>query len=729
MCSIICLACAFVAVAAAHTKEVVLHSFAGPPPYGANPLGVVRDPAGNLYGVASSGGAFNQGAVFKMDASGNISVLHSFAGGTADGADPGVPPTLDSSGNLYGTTAEGGTYNGGIVYKLDPSGNEIVLYSGFPLNSYPNGVTLDSSGNLYGTTYEAGFGVGMVYKLDSSGNFTLLYSFPSPADTSGAYPRSSVTIGPAGNLYGTTAGGGKFEQGTVYKLDPSGNEAVLYSFSGQGDGGDPNGNLIIDSAGRLYGTTVAGGASACGTVYKWEGSGLETVLYSFAGNTDGCHPYAGVVRDSRGNLYGTTPAGGASNAGTVFKLNASGSETVLYSFSTNPQGVYHPSGLVLDPAGNLYGTTSGGGVVDLGLVFQITPLGQESNLHSFTGPADGSDPAFALTIDPGGNLYGTTRSGGRANLGVVFKLAPSGAETILHTFTGGTDGADPASGVVFDSAGNLYGTTGNGGGSQRGTVYKIDPSGNETVLHAFSGDEGSPSGGVAFDSIGNLYGGTFFGGPFGTGSVYKIDPSGNFTALYSFQGGFYDGYGPSGSVAVDSADNVYGTTEFDGPDEEGMVYKVDPSGNQTVVYTFTGRGNGGMPVSGVILDSAGNLYGTTPYGGETLAGTVYNTPTSGSGGGVYNFTGKAGGTAPLGVVALDPAGNVYGTTSQGGTHQKGLVYKLTPSGTLQVLYDFTGEADGGDPQAGVILGSNGSLYGITTEGGKSGGGVVFALRP
>jgi uncharacterized repeat protein (TIGR03803 family) len=255
--------------------------------------------------------------------------------------------------------------------------------------------------------------------------------------------------------------------------------SVLYSFSGQPDGANPGAALVGDSAGNLYGTTDFGGAYHLGTVFKLDASGNERVLYSFKGTPDGQEPYAGLVRDPAGNLYGTTPFGGAYGWGAVFKLDAAGNETVLHSFKG--QGGFYPSGaLVRDPAGNLYGTTVLGGALQHGTVFELDAAGSETVLHSFKGQ-EGVHPSGALVRDPAGNLYGTTLEGGDRSCnnplgcGVVFKLDAAGNETVLHSFKGTPDGAQPEAGLVRDPAGNLYGITWNGGLYDQGTVFKITP--------------------------------------------------------------------------------------------------------------------------------------------------------------------------------------------------------------------------------------------------------------
>ncbi len=350
----------------------------------------------------------------------------------------------------------------------------------------PTGVMLDPMGNLYGTTGSGGvapcpgyFGCGTVFKLTQSGLETVLYNFSGEAD--GGYPQGGVVQDDSGNLYGTALTGGDTNCsspsgcGVVFKLDPVGMETVLHSFEGQpGDGANPGGMLTRDEAGNLYGTTFSGGPSNLGTVFELDASGTETVLYSFGSSPDGAHPESALLRSSSGDFYGTTELGGLYGYGTVFKLDAVGQETVLYSFGPMPDGNF-PRGetLVLDGSGDLYGTTEDGGAFGYGTVFRLTPTGDEIVLYSFRGERDGAFPFGGVARDKAGNLYGTTSAAGASHYyGTVFRLDPAGNLAVLHSFTGGEDGGNPYSPLVQDPAGNLYGTTNSG---VWGKVFELTP--------------------------------------------------------------------------------------------------------------------------------------------------------------------------------------------------------------------------------------------------------------
>jgi len=364
---------------------------------------------------------------------------------------------------------------------------------------------------------------------------------------------------------------------------------VLYSFQGKADGGEPSAGLILDASGNLYGTTYYGANARNGVVFMMNGAGLETVLYRFTGKADGGHPFAGVIQDSAGNLFGTATTGGnltcsaPQGCGTVFKLDATG-EHVLHTFN-GTDGQHPNGGVVEDSAGNLYGTTrlggsTGCGGVGCGVVFKLDPLGNYTVLHSFMGGNDGVNPYVGLTMDAAGNLYGTTSAAGKFVSGTVFKIDTAGHYTIINQLKGQT-GSHPFGQLILDSAGNLYGTAFAGGTYKNGAIFKVDTSNQLHLLYSFLGgtDGASPIGGLAFDSAGNLYGTTSGGGitgcgGFGCGTVFKLDTTLTKTILHTFIGGTTDGANPYDGVTLDVSGNLYGTTPTGGQYGNGLVYEI-----------------------------------------------------------------------------------------------------------------------------------------------------------
>jgi uncharacterized repeat protein (TIGR03803 family) len=356
---------------------------------------------------------------------------------------------------------------------------------------------------------------------------------------------------------------------------------VLYNFGGSSDGGDPYASLIRDAAGNLYSTFgYGGGTSFSGGVFKVAPDGTETVLYSFTGGADGAFPEAALIRDNVGNLYGTTTQGGSDNIGVVFKVDPSGTETVLHSFTGGADGVIPVGGLLRDAAGNLYGTTSQGGTSNDGILFKISPSGKETILHTFTGSTkDGKYPSYtSLLTDAQGNLYGVTEEGGSADGGILYKLSKTGKLTILHSFTGGTtDGCNVLGTPFRDAAGNFYGTTSSCGTDNLGTVWKVNKYGKEKVLHSFAGgtsDGEYPLAGVIMDAEGNLWGNTETGGATKFGTVYKISKSGHYTLVHSFDG--TDGKYPYGSFAQNAKGTIFGSALNGGTIGYGTVWKIIP---------------------------------------------------------------------------------------------------------------------------------------------------------
>jgi uncharacterized repeat protein (TIGR03803 family) len=405
-------------------------------------------------------------------------------------------------------------------------------------------------------------------------------------------------------------------------------ETILHNFNGM-RGASPGVSLVADSAGNLYGTTIAGGASGtacngngCGTVFelspvagKWE----FKVLHNFGSGTDGQLPNASLILDSSGNLYGDTYQGGTSGFGTVFTLipqpNGTWREKVLYNFTGGSDGGYPQAALMLDSSGNIYGTGSGGGlqsancpfIKGCGVVFELIPTSQsrwrEKVLYHFGGPPDGWFLLGGVVLDGAGNLFGTSAFGGEFNSGMVFELSPGASgwtESIVHSFNvDGTDGAIPAVGLLSDGIGSFYGTTLNGGTSVSGcggfgcgTAFELrkGAGGNwtETILHSFTGaaDGGEPGAQLVFDSAGNLYSTAIVGGNsstgcggLGCGTVFELKPSTNgswqLTTLHNFGNG-NDGTVPYGSVIFGINGDLYGTTNQGGSDSLGTAFELTP---------------------------------------------------------------------------------------------------------------------------------------------------------
>ena len=366
---------------------------------------------------------------------------------------------------------------------------------------------------------------------------------------------------------------------------------VIYNFTAQGtDGATPYSGPILDEQGNLYGTTYLGGSLGSGTVYRLSpnGSGwTHTTLYNLKGQTDGAGPaFGSLVKASGRFLFGTTEGGGY--FGTAFAVCACPQrEYVIHSFGKGKDGAQPIGGLVLDRSGNLYGTTSEFGAYGFGNVFELTPSGNtvtETILYSFVGGNDPINPAAGVTLDARGDLYGTASLGGAFGYGAVYKLSRSGStwkETVLYNFQNGDDGANPVGGVILDKAGNIYGTTFDGGVNGGGTVWEMSPSASGwtfNTIYSFVGLYGGPYNKLTFDANGTLYGFTNADGANGLGSIFKLTPGSSgwtYTDLHDFAGGT-DGLLPYGSVAVDANGNIFGTASVGGTNNQGLVFEITP---------------------------------------------------------------------------------------------------------------------------------------------------------
>lgn len=381
---------------------------------------------------------------------------------------------------------------------------------------------------------------------------------------------------------------------------------------------------------------------------------------------------------------------------------AASSTTVIYSFTGGADGEYLDTDLVMDAAGNIYGTTVQGGTFSSGTVFELSPSGSiwtHSVLYSFTGGADGSEPYKGVTLDAHGNLYGTTVAGGGGSCdggcGVVYKLTNSGGtwtQSVIHSFTGGNDGSGPGNGVTFDRRGNLYGMTPTGGAYGLGTVYQLQPQ---------------------------------------TGGAWT------FRLLHAFTGGADGSSASAGRLILDRAGNLYGVTTVGGANNDGVVFELTRTQTGWTLlplYAFKDQPDGALPYGSLIFDKAGNLYGTTYYAGANDVGTVYKlTPVNGAWTEtvLYSFKGGTDGSSPISGLVPDKAGNLYGTTSDGGTGCAcGVIFKLAHDTWIETVpYRFAGAPSAGFAYNGLVSGSNGKFYGATVHGGLANDGTIYEFTP
>jgi uncharacterized repeat protein (TIGR03803 family) len=702
---------------------------------GRNPAGaLVAGSDGSFYGTTAGGGTNGgHGTVFKISANGVITSLYSFTGGV-DGNLPSGALVMGSDGNFYGTTFNGGTNGEGTIFKISPTGSFLSLYSfsvgtdgGNNVGGNPNAALVQGSdGNFYGTTSGGGTnGDGTVFMLGSNGAFRSLYSFTNGID--GASPEASLVQGSDGDFYGTTHSGGK---GTIFKISAGGTFTLLHSFTNGVDGANPQGALVQGSDGSFYGTTYSGGSKGEGTIFKISAGGTFTLLHSFTNGVGGAYPQAGLVQTSDGDFYGTTSSGGAANGyGIVFKISASGAFTALYSFQGGAEGQQPEAALVQGTGDIFYGMTVNGGTDGDGTIFKISSAGTFTPLYSFTGGADDGEPS-GLVQGSDGDFYGTTQFGE----GTVFKISANGTLTPLHSFVAGDDGEDPEAGLVKGSDGDFYGTTYSAGSNGVGIVFKISAGGAFTPLYSFTGDDGgkNPEAGLVQGSDGSFYGTTQYGGTNGDGTVFVVSSSGAFTSLYSFTG--TGGREPEAGLVQGSDGDFYGITYFGGSNSYGTVFKISAGGTFALLHSFNNGADGAYPAAALVQGSDGNFYGTTTAGGTNGGyGTVFKISTAGMLTPLHSFAGGSDGSVPQANLVQGSDGNFYGTTEAGGMTTEtspqgfGTVFKITASGALTQLYSFTGGNNGEEPETALVQSSDGSFYGTTYSGGEGKEGIVFSL--
>ena len=561
---------------------------------------------------------------------------------------------------------------------------------------------------------------------------TLVHSFGSIAD--GTQPYTQMVQMPDGAIYGTTVHGGVLNQGTIFKITPGGQFQTVYSFgqySGDGDG--PFGSLLLGPDGNIYGVTGIGGTHGAGTVFKYTPSGVESVVYNFGSvPNDGRNPFGGLTYNpADGNLYGTTFMGGLTGSGTVYKVSLAGSEKVIKSLSTSLGGPL--ATLCLNPAdGLLYGTANFFNNTLTGAVFKISTSGVLTFVKGLTGDT-GYFPSYSgLVLAADGNMYGTTTSGAQNTGGSIFKVSSTGVFSKVYDFEG-TVGFYPESTMIQGTDGAFYGTCKNGPGGY-GSVYKFVPGANPAAkaIYVFTGTgDGAAPGALMQASNGLLYGAARAGGEQGLGSIFNLTTSGSLFTIQDLNTSFHDGTFPDGRLLLGKDGNWYGTTSRGGRYNNGTIYQITSAGDYNILYSFKENELvGSNPVGGLIQTPDGTFYGAAGFGGSVNSyGSVYKFTLSGNAQTVtpvrvYAFDNIHGSDPGAGLI-LGSDGNIYGTTLGGGSNNFGTIFKLTTAGVITTLRSFV-VSNGRTPMAALVQGPDGGLYGTTSTGGL-GYGVVYKI--
>ncbi len=832
---------------------------------GFNPVaGLAQGLDGNLYGTTYNGGGSGWGTIFNTTTNGNLTPLVSLTIGL--GAEPDQTMILGADGNFYGTTTYGGGSGDGTIFRVTTNGALAVLtsfkyFDGFNANQLTQG----ADGGLYGTTFDGGSnGDGEIFNLTTNGAFSSLFAF---SYTNGGFlPSAGLAQDAEGNFYGTTYEGGPFGCGTVFAMTPAGAVTTLYSFTGGNDGGHPAASLIQAGDGNFYGTTAYGGPYDDGTVFRMAPGGAPVTLATFDGY-NGANPQAPLVQGTDGNFYGTTLNGGAGGFGVIFRVNinspavqitgqpagqsaflgagavfsvaavgnpplfyqwrknetsltngdnisgattrvltvsnVSVSDVAIYSVTVsnaagsaaNSKGAFlelleSPPQIITPPASQT--ATVGGTAVfnvaaagDLPLSYQwqsnqvnltnganvsgattsaltLSGLTQRSSatysvtvsnafstvsaeatlavypasapgtlvasLYWFTGGADGGVPN-GLTLGANGVLYGTTQSGGAYNDGTVFSIATNGAFQTLVAFNS-TNGSNPQAALTLGPDGDFYGTAQNGGTNNGGTVFKMTPDGTLTNLAFFSNQNNiNPYTALVQGANSNFYGSTQNASAAGDGNIFEMTSNGTVGIIYSFTGGL-DGNEPIGALAQGADGNFYGLTTGAAAHGHGGFFQMTPAGALTNLYSFTGGTDGYNPVGALVQGTDGGFYGVTRrnvLSGFQFYGTVFRISSSGAltilhtnnpavyGDGEYPFAGLLEGAD----------GNFYGTTLYSDSTLNGTLFRITSTGVYTTLATFNGSDDGGQPKAALVQDAAGNFYGTTTIGGPFGKGSIF----
>ncbi|HEX5151209.1 MAG TPA: choice-of-anchor tandem repeat GloVer-containing protein [Parafilimonas sp.] len=527
-------------------------------------------------------------------------------------------------------------------------------------------------------------------------------------------------------LVGLTSNGSIEGKGSAFSISTNGNNfSVIKGFTDWGTA--PNGSFYKDDDGNFYGMTSKGGSENAGTIFKMSASGQMTMLKQFFYTKDGAYPDGELVKGPDGYLYGMTVAGGTNTYGTIFKISVTGDFSVIKHFNFSTDGA-HPHGhLTLASDGNFYGITYSGGSTGAGTIFKLTPDGNYSVIHTMALATEGGNSYSSLTQGKDGYLYGTAYYGGQHNYGTVFKVKTDGSLTVIkHLNT--ADGTYPQSDIIEAKDGNFYGTCYGGGQNGYGVIFKLTKNGAYSIVKSFvaSTDGGYPYGGLMQDTDESFYGITRTGGSKGGGTLYKLTKAGVFSVVYALDDVTEGNL--SSSVPVKGNDgSLYALASMGGTFNFGTIFKVTTGGAFTLINTFNGTVLGATPLSSFIKGSDSAYYCTTSAGGVYGYGSIVKI-CGGKTTMFYSFNKTADGGYPKGNLLLASDGNFYGMTSAGGNNNAGTIFKITPAGKFSVVKHFNGTTEGGSPVGGLIQAIDGLLYGMTPGGGSNNAGTIFKMN-
>ncbi|HEY8751928.1 MAG TPA: choice-of-anchor tandem repeat GloVer-containing protein [Tepidisphaeraceae bacterium] len=676
---------------------------------GANPRTTLTlDAAGNLYGTTQAGGQYGHGTVFEIvNGSSTIATLGNFVDPQGSST---APLLVDQNGNLFGTTRGGGANGLGTLFEVVKGSSAITTLVSFTYatGTHPlGGLVADGNGNLFGTTETGGVnGVGSIFELLAGTSTITILASPRATDY---YSTGGIVVDTDGNLFGTTAY-------TVFEV-ASGSKTVrtLITFPNSGGTGGPTPGLVMDQAGNLFGSIQQGGSFQYGSLFEIvKGSTSLTTLASFTG-PNGKYPGVPYI-DHAGNLFGIAYGGGSSGGSIVYELPA-GSSTLATLASFQPSA---SAGIVMDGTGRIYGVTDSGGPASTGSIFTLAPGGATVATVATFGSTSGMYPNPGLATDADGNLWGTAARGGSTNDGVLYELDHRTGMATTIAYFDGVNGHAPNGNVVIDDNGNIFGTTSGGGVLGYGNVFEwVKSTGAINTVYSFDRfEENVPAGGLIRDTAGNLYGTT---GSYETGAIFEIAAGTHaYSVLATLDGS--TGSSPFGPLTLDSSGNLYGTASRGGLHNFGTIFELTAGSSAvTDIASFNARPNGGL-----LLDAAGNIYATTSDGGDGGGGVFEVRKGSGVLTTIASFDIFNSGSRPNGELLMDQAGNLFGTLQDSPFVGKGEIFEIRSGATTVIPIALIPFDDIGSPLA-IVRDSDGTFRGVSF--GADGYGVFFQATP
>lgn len=674
-----------------------------------SPLVAARN--GFLYGTTSGGGVTGGGVVYRINGNGaflNLATLN----GSSTGSTPFAGLTLTKDGTLYGVSSAGGTFDDGLIFRVNAQNVLSVVGSFNGVNGlFPvAGMTQGGDGLLYGTLYQGGaYGYGGVFRSTTSGSITSLVSFSS-AD--GSYPSSVLTQAADGNFYGTTENGGtRGDNGTLFRMNPTGVFESVYSFTNTDDGGVPIPGLVQTADGDFYGVTSVGGIYNQGTVFRYSPEGTFSTVYAFRGAEDGGNPFGGLLLATDGNLYGTTQVGGDFGYGTVFRFAPNGELVTICQFD-GFNGANPSAALAQGVDGSLFGTTLYGGTFDSGSIFKLS----FSGALQITGqPSDqtvyaGSTAVFSVAVTGGAPYHFQWQRDG-TNLLDGGNVLGSGSNRLVITNVALEDSA-VYSVLVTNSLGLVQSDEALLSVTFAPPKIVLQPASQTVVLGATAV--------LRVQAVGEQPL-TYQWQQEGTNLVDGAGVTGSTTSTLTLVG---VSFANSGTYSVVVSDAVHTRTSKSA--SLTVVNSSIPGVASGVLHQFNGSSEGAFPYAGVIQGLDANLYGVASEGGAHFNGTFFRSSLSGGWTTMASFDQTFDGQTPYGRLVQLKNGSFYGATFSGGGFGDGIAYRI--SGTaITDLYDFFGPSDGANPYAGMVQAADGYLYGSATAGGTSSNGVIYQL--